>query len=120
MKEKYFLLKENYTPEETLCIYKAVDMVMGMRLHSLVMAAVVEKPLVAVSYDPKVNRFMEQLGINKVLDIKDIKYQEVLDLVQNTWENRSEFSHNLKNKMMELTTKALIPVQKVMEILNNK
>lgn len=120
MKEKYFLLKENYTPAEALSIYKAVDMVMGVRLHSLIMAAVVEKPFVAISYDPKVNRFMELIGIRRVLDINNIKYQEVLDLVQNTWENRNEFCNNLKHKMMELRTKALIPAHKVMEILKEE
>jgi polysaccharide pyruvyl transferase WcaK-like protein len=75
---------------------------------------------VAISYDPKVNRFMELIGIRRVLDINNIKYQEVLDLVQNTWENRNEFCNNLKHKMMELRTKALIPAHKVMEILKEE
>ncbi|NLT94588.1 MAG: polysaccharide pyruvyl transferase CsaB [Clostridia bacterium] len=117
MKEKYFLLKENYTPAEALTIYKNVDMVMGMRLHSLIMAAVAEKPFVAVSYDPKVNRFMELLGINRVLDIKDIKHQEILDLVQNTWENRDEFFNILCDRLPQLREKALIPARKAKELL---
>jgi len=117
MKEKSFLLKENYTPSEALSIYKAVDMVVGMRLHSLIMAAVVEKPLAAISYDPKVNRFMDLLGIDKVLDINNLKYQEILDLVQNTWENRDGFLNNLKPRLVDLRNKAIQPAHKAFEIL---
>jgi len=120
MKEKAFLLKENYTPSEALSIYKAADMVIGMRLHSLIMAAVVEKPLVAISYDPKVDRFMGLLGIDRVLDINNLKCQEILDLVQNTWENRSDFVHNLQAPLHDLRNKAMQPAYKALGILGGK
>lgn len=120
MKEKAFLLKENYTPSEALSIYKAVDMVVGMRLHSLIMAAVVEKPLVAISYDPKVNRFMSLIGVEKVLDIDHLKSQEILDLVQNTWENRSGFLENLKNTLSILREKALLPAKNAIDLLGKR
>lgn len=120
MKEKAFLLKENYSPSEALSIYKAVDMVIGMRLHSLIMAAVVEKPFVAISYDPKVNRFMDLIHIKRVLDINSLKCQEILDLVQNTWENRSGFLNNLSSKLVDLRTQAIKPAEKAMGILGKE
>lgn len=119
MKENAFLLKENYTPSETLSIYKAVDMVIGMRLHSLIMAAVLEKPLAAISYDPKVNRFMNLLEINELLDINHLKCHKILDLVQNTWENRIDFVNNLKEKTTVLRNKAMIPAEMVADILSD-
>ncbi|MCG6135093.1 MAG: polysaccharide pyruvyl transferase CsaB [Nostoc sp. LLA-1] len=42
-------------------VYKGVEMVIGMRLHSLIMAAAEGCRCFALSYDPKVNRLMEEL-----------------------------------------------------------
>ncbi|MGI6226315.1 MAG: polysaccharide pyruvyl transferase CsaB [Peptococcales bacterium] len=120
MKEKAFILKENYTPSDTLSIYKAVDMVIGMRLHALIMAAVVEKPLISISYDPKVDRFMNLLGINEVLNINSLKSREILDLVQNTWENRSSFVENLQDRLLDLQKRAIQSAEKALEILKTR
>ena len=117
MKEKAFLLKENCSPSEAFSIYKAVDVVMGMRLHALIMAAVIEKPLIAISYDPKVNRFMDLLDIYQVMDINDLKCQEILDLVQNTWQNKEGFMLNLQDKMAPLRKKAMLSAEKAFRIL---
>ncbi|MFZ7101398.1 MAG: polysaccharide pyruvyl transferase CsaB [Peptococcaceae bacterium] len=117
MKEKAFLLKENYSPLEALSIYKAVDMVLGMRLHSLIMAAVLEKPLTAISYDPKVNNFMKTIAAGEVLEIDSLESQKILDLVQNTWENRDGFIANIRAKMVELQESAVLPAKMVREIL---
>ena len=84
MRNPSHVLKENYTPYQTLCLYKTVDLVMGMRLHSLIMAAVLEKPMIAISYDPKVDRFMELINRPEILPIDNLKTQQILDLVQNT------------------------------------
>lgn len=42
-------------------VFRGVEMAIGMRLHSLIMAAAVGCRCFALSYDPKVNRLMEDL-----------------------------------------------------------
>jgi polysaccharide pyruvyl transferase CsaB len=44
-------------------VYQGVEMAIGMRLHSLIMAASEGCRCFALSYDPKVNRLMEELAI---------------------------------------------------------
>ncbi|MCF4967261.1 polysaccharide pyruvyl transferase CsaB [Nostoc sp. CMAA1605] len=44
-------------------VFRDVEMVIGMRLHSLIMAAAEGCRCFALSYDPKVNRLMEDLMI---------------------------------------------------------
>jgi polysaccharide pyruvyl transferase CsaB len=44
-------------------VYRGVEMVIGMRLHSLIMAASEGCRCFALSYDPKVNRLMEDLDM---------------------------------------------------------
>ena len=44
-------------------IFRGVEMAIGMRLHSLIMAAAEQCRCFAISYDPKINRLMEDLDI---------------------------------------------------------
>lgn len=44
-------------------VYRGVEMTIGMRLHSLIMAAAEGCRCFALSYDPKVNRLMEDLSM---------------------------------------------------------
>ncbi|MEW5947582.1 MAG: polysaccharide pyruvyl transferase CsaB [bacterium] len=50
------------TPLEALAVIQTLDLVIGMRLHSLIFAAMCGVPFVGVSYDPKVQAFCESAG----------------------------------------------------------
>ncbi|MBD2293729.1 polysaccharide pyruvyl transferase CsaB [Anabaena sphaerica FACHB-251] len=62
--------------------FRGVDMVIGMRLHSLIMAASEGCRCFALSYDPKINRLMEDLSIPG-WDLANIPND--VDLVSKTW-----------------------------------
>ena len=47
-------------------VFRGVEMAIGMRLHSLIMAASVGCRCFAISYDPKINRLMEDLDYARV------------------------------------------------------
>ena len=61
MKQDAVVLNGNYSPQDTMAILKNADLIMGMRLHSLIMGAALLKPMVGLSYDPKVTSFMQLL-----------------------------------------------------------
>ena len=42
-----------------------------MRLHALIMAAVAGVPLAGISYDPKIERFLNQLGLKPVCTVHE-------------------------------------------------
>lgn len=50
-------------PQMLKGVFRGVDMAIGMRLHSLIMGTSEGCPCFALSYDPKVNRLMEDLDI---------------------------------------------------------
>ena len=50
-------------PQELKGIWSQMDMTIGMRLHSIIMAASEQCPCFALSYDPKVTNLMTQVGI---------------------------------------------------------
>lgn len=56
------LLERPLTPRALTGILAGCDMVIGMRLHSLILATVGNPPLYGLSYDPKVERFCRRAG----------------------------------------------------------
>ena len=62
MKTRGRLLTGIYPPKTLLQIISKMDCFIGMRLHSLVFAAVNHVPLMGISYDPKVSSLLKSLG----------------------------------------------------------
>ncbi len=56
------LVERSLKPRELTGILACSDMVIGMRLHSLILATVGNPPLYGLSYDPKVERFCRRAG----------------------------------------------------------
>ncbi len=50
-------------PRELKGLFRGVEMTIGMRLHSLIMAASEESRCFALSYDPKVSRLMAEIDL---------------------------------------------------------
>ena len=67
------ILRGAYTPAEKLALIGSCDLTVGMRLHSVIFSARVGVPLVALSYDPKVERIMIELGVEgSTLDVTNL------------------------------------------------
>jgi len=72
------------------------DVVLGMRLHSLIVASMNKVPVVALQYDLKIKNIMAQLGMEDyVLDLNDISGASLLTLLEKAYQNRSEISNQL-------------------------
>ncbi|MFD1887489.1 polysaccharide pyruvyl transferase CsaB [Paenibacillus wenxiniae] len=50
-------------PQQMLAEVSRCDLVLGMRLHSLIYAASQHVPLLGISYDPKIDQFLNRLAI---------------------------------------------------------
>jgi polysaccharide pyruvyl transferase CsaB len=74
-----------YRPDPRECkgLFQGAEFTIGMRLHSLIMAAAVGSECFALSYDPKVSRLMAEVGIPgwELTDLIDSK------TLSQTWQN---------------------------------
>ncbi|MDR1206129.1 MAG: polysaccharide pyruvyl transferase CsaB [Peptococcaceae bacterium] len=77
MEETLFYLGKPLTPREILSLTGQLDMVLGMRLHSLILSAVMGVPMIALAYDPKVERFISQLGMILCLHMDDLELEKI-------------------------------------------
>ena len=65
---------------------KKMQVVVSMRLHTLIFASSVGAPLVAVSYDPKVTGFMNYLGQKHTVRFEDVTAENLCALVKSAYE----------------------------------
>ena len=59
------ILRESHGPKALAGVLAGCDLVVGMRLHSLVFAASAGVPVVGLVYDPKVASLMTRLGVEQ-------------------------------------------------------
>lgn len=82
-------LEDEYTTTELLSLVGNVDLLIGIRLHALIFAGVMEVPMIGISYDPKLDRFMESIGDQCVADLESLTSDTLMDAVRAKWRSRA-------------------------------
>ena len=111
MNKKPKINESRYNPEEIIGIISRLDLLIGMRLHSLVFAAVAAVPMVGLEYDPKILSFLnlvKQRSAGKVENLDITHLREIVDEVINT---REEYKRNLMEIRDELREKAELNIK---------
>lgn len=119
MKHKASLIDKPINFKEIMSIIGNVELVLGMRLHSIILAAVMSVPFVGVSYDPKIERFIERLEMYSAGHIKDIDPQKVIHYIDETLENKEATKELLAAKMKEIIRQAQQSSQLTVDQLKN-
>ncbi|MCD6573705.1 MAG: polysaccharide pyruvyl transferase CsaB [Thermoplasmata archaeon] len=112
------ILSNTYNPQELLGIIGRTDMVIGMRLHSLIFAAATNVPMIGLAYDPKVKGFLEMIDQEKYsINVDDVDYAMLVSKIDNVWNNKEEIKANLKSKMSYLIEDALFNTKLVKTLI---
>lgn len=84
--EKVFTIKHKYLTNEMLSIIGNMDVLVGVRLHSLIHAAIMKVRMIGISYDPKINSFLNSIGLKALSTTIDFnseyfmeEYHRVID-----------------------------------------
>ncbi len=78
------------TPELAMQTLSSVDFVVGMRLHSLIMAAALGLPALAVSYDPKVDAFAGMMDMPRAGGGAAFSADAVIRQIEDGWGRRTD------------------------------
>ncbi len=117
MQHEVSILRELYSPQDILSIAQQFDVILGMRLHALIDATVLGKPLVGLSYDPKVDRYLEQIGQVSLLSVNNLKAPTLIELIQWAYDNRVEMEARLLERAKPLFQKAWRNARVSLELL---
>ena len=82
MQQGSAVLEEKYDTDALLSIVGNLDLLVGVRLHALIFAAVMEVPFVGVSYDPKIDRFLATLGESHAGTLESISTEDLLERIR--------------------------------------
>jgi len=118
-KDKNILfLCEKYSVDEMLSLINSMNLLIGVRLHSLIFAAVVKTPIIGISYDPKIDYFLHELEMNALFDIKNFN----ADILKKEMHNKLNCSNgeikHFESKINDLKGKYLISISKINELIN--
>lgn len=95
------------TAAELCGLLRDAGFAVGMRLHMLIFAARMGVPMVGISYDPKIDAFLEYLGEGKSLDVRTITAGELYSAASELLKDRGARSERIKSRSAELRELAL-------------
>lgn len=100
------LLDEKMNFQEIISFIGHMDFVLGMRLHSIIIAAVLGVPFVGVSYDPKIDRFIERVSMDSAGNIQTLTFENLSKVVNQNLLNLPQVQDKLAQKVKTLTDQA--------------
>lgn len=114
------ILPEEYNTVELLSIVGNMELLISIRLHALIFAGVMGVPMVGISYDPKVDRFLESVGESAAGNIENIDLESLMDRVRQKWNSRKEFGQQNETLFENLRDLAIENAQLAFGIIKNK
>lgn len=85
---------ESLSTKEVFSIINLSSCVIGMRLHSLIMAIDADKPFIALSYSKKVKDLMTYLGFSdSVVDISDFNLESMINRLRIIFNQKPDCMH---------------------------
>ena len=70
-KENVYFLEGSYRVDELMSLVGCLDLLVGMRLHALIFAALSHIPMIGISYDPKIDNFLSSVGQEAIFPIEE-------------------------------------------------
>lgn len=119
MKNDAKILCGEYSPRQLSSIYGNMDLHIGTRMHSNILAMLSRTPVVAIQYEFKTSGLMEFFGLNDfVLDVNQINSESLIYLVEKAISEKDWIGQQIFRKLPELRRQADNNARLTHELLN--
>jgi polysaccharide pyruvyl transferase CsaB len=109
------IVRSPLTARETLALVGGFDLVVAMRLHACIFAALSGVPLVAVSYDPKIDGLMRELGMSVAASADRLYPDNLRQAIESRWHERETVLARVAERVRGLRQRALRNVEIALE-----
>ncbi|MGP1574479.1 polysaccharide pyruvyl transferase CsaB [Selenomonas sp.] len=120
MKEEAVVLDGEFSTAELLSLVGNMDLLLAIRLHALIFAGVMGVPLVGVSYDPKIDRFLDSIGEAPAAKLETVTADELMAQVRRKWQAREVFREKNAALLNDLRHLAFQNAELAVKILREK
>ena len=106
MKEPSYLLEQPCAPGEMMAVLGRAKLCLAMRLHTLIFAARMAVPTVGLVYDPKVESFLEELGLPSAGHVERFDADKAVAACDRLMADYDSVLSSLKEKSAAMTAAA--------------
>jgi polysaccharide pyruvyl transferase WcaK-like protein len=106
-RENVTMLAGDYSPCELKGFLGQMEMVIGMRMHALILASSMHVPVIGISYGPKGRSYFKMIGLPEYeMDVEKVTLNWLKGTVDELWNNKDKVREHLKTVMGPLRKKA--------------
>ena len=84
------------------------QLLIGVRLHALIFAAIMNVPIIGITYDPKIDRFLDSVGLKATASVTNIDGPKLALAAVKCLGRSITAKAQLERSMRDLRTKALM------------
>ncbi len=120
-KENVFLLRGDYSPNVLKAFLGGMDLVMGMRMHSLIFSSMMNVPVIGLALSEKFYPLFKMIGQSRYLiGLQDVSYRILVEKIKMALSKAKEIKDELELRKKGLQELALSNIAYVQKILINK
>ncbi|HWQ78341.1 MAG TPA: polysaccharide pyruvyl transferase CsaB [Anaerovoracaceae bacterium] len=113
-------IRHKYLTNEMLSIIGNMDILVGVRLHALIHAAIMDVPMIAVSYDPKINSFMYSIDMKAMCSVYDFRNDFFIEEFEKTVARADSIRTRVRRRIEVLIKKLDKNEDLIQELIINK
>jgi polysaccharide pyruvyl transferase CsaB len=100
LSNKTQILREGLSPDDIYQSIQQCDLIVGMRLHSVIFALLNHIPAVVLSYDPKIEHLAAEFGLGSwLLDVRAMQASELARRMRDALLHRADFDKPLSARI---------------------
>ena len=120
MKNPAVVIDEELLTAQMMSLAGCMDVLISIRLHAMIFAEVMDVPIVGISYDPKIDRFLDSIDEKPVATLNDITAQIIFDETLKKLRVNKKFDAVKQNLKYELRMLAVENAQLAISLLEDE
>ncbi len=103
-----YILDKEYSPTEIMGMISQMEIILSMRLHTLIFATKQRVPIVGFIYDPKINNYLNLINMPNGGNVNNIDVDKTINEFENILNNYDSIVNDLNISARKLEEKAVL------------
>ncbi len=99
---KSIVLSQEYNAQEIMALIGITQLVIAMRLHTLIYAVSMNVPIIGIVYDPKIKSFMNYIKQETYVNCFNLDKKEVIDIAEQIMNNTADVKSEINIQSEQL------------------